>query len=155
MAFGARKSKKKNSPLAARRQAAINALAGICESAYLAAVADGELGDDELGMLVGIVHEVMEGEASTEQIQEILEACDSAFAEDGFETRMNHIAEKLPTDESRVMALYIAAGVILGDDEYDADSEGAFYDDFAQMLGVSEELAAEIWNENAENFGWT
>ena len=46
-------------------------------------------------------------------------------------------------------------GVILGDDEYDPENEGAFYDDLATRLGFSDELAAEIWNNQLATWGWT
>jgi tellurite resistance protein len=152
MAIGARKAKKKSAIGKAREQAAINALAGICEAAYLAVAADGEISDEEVDMLANVVHTMLDGQADLDQILTILEACEEAFENEGFEARMNQIAAKLPSDDARAAALIVAAGVILGDGEYDADSEGAFYDDLAELIGVPEDAAAEIWNEVAANY---
>jgi len=155
MPIGSRKPKKKSSFEKARRQAAINALAGICESAYLAAAADGEVTEAEVALLGGIVMGLFDNEIEESQVLDILEACEAAFEEEGFQARMDAIADKLPSEESRLMALYVVAGTILGDDEYDPENEGQFYDDLAVKIGVDEGTAAEIWNENLENLGWT
>jgi len=155
MAFGARKAKKKNATplLDAQRKAALNNIAGICESAFLAAAADGELSDAEMEVLVHTIVEFCNGDVTAEEVGEILEKCDNALAEDGFEARMGGIAGKLSTDEARGAALMVVAAVILCDDSYDPESEGAFYDDLAVQIGVAEEDAAEIWNSTLEQFG--
>jgi hypothetical protein len=155
MPIGSRKPKKNSSIDKARRQSAINALAGVCESAYLAAAADGEVTEAEVALLGGIVMGLFDNEIEESQVLDILEACETAFEEEGFQARMDAIADKLPSQESRLTALYVVAGTILGDDEYDAENEGQFYDDFAVQIGVDEGTAAEIWNENLENLGWT
>jgi tellurite resistance protein len=152
MAIGARKAKKKSAIGKAREQAVQNALDGICEAAFLAAQADGEVSDEEVEMLANVVHTMLDGQADLDQILSRLEACEEAFENEGFEARMNQIAAKLPSDDARQAALIVAAGVILGDGEYDADSEGAFYEDLAELIGVPEDVATEIWNDVAANF---
>ncbi|MCS6899268.1 MAG: hypothetical protein RMJ98_05895 [Myxococcales bacterium] len=152
MAIGARKARKKSAIGKAREQAAINALAGICETAYLAAASDGEVSEDEVEILANVVHSMLDGQADLDRILSILETCEEVFEEEGFEARMQEIAAKLPSDEARAAALYVAAGVILGDGDYSPDSEGAFYDDLAELIGVPEDVAVAIWNEVAENY---
>lgn len=143
--------RKKNSG-SVEPNAAANELAGICEVAYLATISDGALEPDEFEFMVDLIHNAFDEEIPKEQIVEILESCRAAFEEDGMETRVSHVASLLTTEEARIMALYVAAGAILGDDEYDPDSEGEFYDTLAEMLEIEDELAVEIWNECVESF---
>ncbi|MCX5743287.1 MAG: hypothetical protein NT062_12405 [Proteobacteria bacterium] len=151
MSFGGRKYKKKDAALIQSQEAAIAAIAGISEAAFLAAAADGEVNEDELELVAQIISDLCGG---VDGVVEVITACAEAFDEDGFEARMDGIAELLPTDGARLVALYAVSAVILGDDEYDADSEGEFYDDFAETIGCSEEVAAEVWNSQLENYGW-
>jgi tellurite resistance protein len=153
MPIGSRKRKNKTPLLSSRRQAAIQNIAGICEAAFLAAAADGELSDAEYDVLVHTIIEFCDGDVTEQQIEEILEKCDNALAEDGFENRMNQISSQLSTNDARAAALMVTAAVVLCDGEYDPDSEGSFYDDLAELLEVPEEVSAEIWNATLESFG--
>jgi len=151
MAIGTRKKKSKGDE---QRKAIVNALAGVTEAAYLAAAADGEVTDGEYNTIANLIVERCDGDVTIKQVRALIQACAEALENDGFEARMDHIASILPDAEAQVAALYAASDVILGDDEYDADSEGSFYDDLAEKLEFSEELAAEIWNNQVENYGW-
>lgn len=153
MAFGARKTKKKSRDNA-QEQAAINALAGVTMAAFLAAAADGEVTDEEYDLIAQIVVDRCGGQVPLRDVRNLINSCAESFEENGFESLIDHIAEQLPDAEAQVAALYAASDVILGDDEYDADSEGEFYDTLAEKLEFSEELAAEIWNGQVENYGW-
>lgn len=153
MPIGSRK--RRGSAGSVRREVFVNALAGITEAAYLAAAADGVVTDQEYEMIAGIIVDRCDGNVTVRGVRDILAACAQAFEEEGFDARMDQIAGTLPDAEAQVAALYAASDVIMGDDEYDAESEGAFYDDLAEKLGFSEELAAEIWNNQLENYGWT
>jgi hypothetical protein len=155
MPIGSRSRKNGSRVSAARKQAAVNYVAGVTEAAFLAAMSDGELSEAEYDQLVSLVSGLFDGDITQDSVDEILEACEEAFESDGFEARMDHIAEKLPNAESRYLALYAVAAVVLGDDEYDEENEGAFYDDFAEKVGADEETAAEIWNEQLEAYGWS
>ncbi|MFO0624757.1 MAG: hypothetical protein U0325_04005 [Polyangiales bacterium] len=125
------------------------------EAAYLAAAADGVVTDEEYALIANLIVERCEGNVTVRAVHDILQACAEALEEEGFEARMDQIAETLPDAEAQVAALYAASDVILGDDEYDPENEGAFYDDLAARLDFSEELSAEIWNGQLEAWGWT
>lgn len=139
----------------ARREAFVNSLAGVTEAAYLAAAADGVVTDEEYALIANLIIERCEGEVTVRAVRDILQACAEALEEEGFDARMDQIAETLPDAEAQVAALYAASDVILGDDEYDPENEGAFYDDLATRLDFSDELAAEIWNGQLQTWGWT
>ena len=154
MAIGSRKTKKKKSVSSAQRQAAINHIAGVTEAAYLAAAADGEVSRDEYKAVAGIIIDLFDGQIEVDEIVDLINTCEQALEEEGFDARMDAIASKLPSSESQVAALYAVSGIILGDDEYDADSEGQFYDDLVEKLGFTEEVAIEIWNDQVDAYGW-
>lgn len=153
MAIGVRKKTKTQASVA--REAFVNALAGVTEAAYLAAASDGVVTDEEYDTIAQLVFDRCGGEVPLRGVVKIIEACAAALEEEGFEARMDQIAATLPDAEAQGAALYAASDVILGDDEYDAENEGAFYDDLAAKLEFSEELAAEIWNNQCETYGWT
>lgn len=153
MAIGARN--KVGASGRARREAFVNALAGVTEAAYLAAAADGVVTEEEYTQIANLIVERCEGNVTLRAVGDILQACVESLDEEGFEARMNQIADTLPDAEAQVAALYAASDVILGDDEYDPENEGAFYDDLATRLGFSDELAAEIWNNQLATWGWT
>lgn len=153
MAIGGRK--RSGSVANVRREAFVNALAGIAEAAYLAAASDGVVTEDELAIIANLIIERCEGDVTVRGVRDILQACADALEEEGFDARMDGIASTLPDADAQVAALYAVSDVILGDDEYDAENEGAFYDDLAERLEFSPELAAEIWNGQVEAYGWT
>ena len=153
MAIGARN--KVGASGRARREAFVNALAGVTEAAYLAAAADGVVTDEEYALIANLIVERCEGNVTVRAVNELLQACAESLAEEGFDARMDQIAATLPDADAQVAALYAASDVILGDDEYDPENEGAFYDDLATRLEFSDELAAEIWNGQLETWGWT
>jgi uncharacterized membrane protein YebE (DUF533 family) len=155
MAIGGRKYQRRDQRLAEAQAAAIASVAGISEAAFLAAAADGVITESEVALIAQIINDVCGGHVTVDDAAELITACAEAFEAEGFEARMDGIADLLPNAEAQLVALFAVSAVILGDDEYDDESEGAFYDDFAARLGCPEDLAADIWNSQLENFGWS
>ena len=154
MPIGSRTKKKKSSLSDEQKQAAIDSVTGITLAAYLAAAADGEVSDSEYTAIAGIVYELFEGKLNSEQVVSILEGCSEDLAQNGFLAVMEAVVAKLPDDAAKFTALHAVAGIVLGDEDYDAENEGQYYDDLAERLGVSEEDAATIWNSQVEAYGW-
>ena len=63
-------------------------LAGIVESGFLMAAADGQITDAEIEALVRVILEATDGGASAEDVGALLEACAGALEEEGYEARI-------------------------------------------------------------------
>jgi uncharacterized membrane protein YebE (DUF533 family) len=154
MGIGSRKGKKSKKLKKSQRDSAVNSIAGIAEAGFLAAASDGVLTEEEMNALASVLDSLFDGEASAKQIRKIINACAEALDEEGFEGRMDGIADLLPDDDSRYAALMTVASVIMSDDDFDPDNEGEYYDDLADRIGVDEDTALEIWNDIANEYGW-
>lgn len=152
MPYGARKPKKKTAER--EHNLADNVVAAITEAAFLAAAADGEVTDAERDIVASLIVELFDGNITVRNVRSLIQEFADALENEGYDARVDITVENLPDASSQVDALYAVSGVILSDDEYDPDSEGAFYDTLAEKLGFDEELAAEIWNNQVERYGW-
>lgn len=130
----------------------IAAIAGVIEAGFLAAMTDGELADAEIEAISDVIDYIFDGDITRKQIRGILQSCYEAFEADGYDGRMATIADRLPDNETRELALQVAAAVILSDGEYDAESEGQFFVDLASILGVSRRTTTSIWEDMVDRF---
>ena len=73
MAIGARN--KVGASGRARREAFVNALAGVTEAAYLAAAADGVVTEEEYTQIANLIVERCEGNVTLRAVGDILQAC--------------------------------------------------------------------------------
>ena len=106
MAIGARN--KVGASGRARREAFVNALAGVTEAAYLAAAADGVVTDEEYALIANLIVERCEGNVTVRAVGEILQACAESLAEEGFDAagaKLTHHALDAPLDDRMVRAV--------------------------------------------------
>jgi uncharacterized tellurite resistance protein B-like protein len=126
--------------------------------AYCALLADGEVEEAEVDALRGIIRSgfasMLGVTVSDEDIDGVIERAGEAFDELGYEGMMRSAAEVVSQSEARKdIALTFTAYVIMSDGDFDLEgSEAEYYDDLAELLGVDEERAAEIWNETMASF---
>jgi uncharacterized tellurite resistance protein B-like protein len=126
--------------------------------AYCALLADGEVEEEEVEALRGIIRSgfasMLGVTVSDEEIDGVIERAGEAFDELGYEGMMRSAAEVVSQSDARKnISLTFTAYVIMSDGDFDLEgSEAEYYDDLAELLGVDEERAAEIWNETMASF---
>jgi hypothetical protein len=126
------------------------ALAGLVDAGVIAACADGEIAAEELDVVSDVIQGFAQGQASSREIRELMVASAEAITEQGYEARLEALAENLFTDELKSLGLQVAAAVLLSDSDYNED-EDEVYDDIASALDIDEDTAVEIFNFVAEN----
>lgn len=141
------KPKKKSSSAASDVEIAAGILAGIVEAGFLMAAADGKIVDEEVALLAGLIHSFSEGAASEEQIVQLINACDEALTNDGYDARVAAVAKNLPNHETKHQALLVAAMVLAADDEFDEENEGGVYVALAKALGIHQDEALQVLQE--------
>jgi hypothetical protein len=133
--------------LEAEAEARGKALVGMVDSAMIMACADGELTDDEVGVVAGVIDGFFDGQITRREIEELINLSLEAMERDGIEGRLDTLAENLPNEELRGYALAAAAAVALSDVEGDEDEEDETYYDIADALDISKRDADAIWDE--------
>ncbi|MBI5515107.1 MAG: hypothetical protein HY909_15125 [Deltaproteobacteria bacterium] len=149
MGFVARRRK-----AAERRQLELEGqtLAGLVEAGLLMAAADGELADEEWDTVAAVIDGFFDGNATRRQIEEIMDDCWEAFERDGFDARIEAMAENLQSQELREIGLQVAAAVMLSDGEYVEGEEDEVYYDMADEMDVPRRRAEAILDEVAEQY---
>jgi tellurite resistance protein len=122
------------------------------DAAMIVACADGELTQDEVNVVGDVIDGFFDGNVTRNQIDEMINLSMETLEEQGFEARMQAVAENLPTDELRRLGLMAAAAVALADEDGDEDEEDETYYELASVLGFSEAEADEIWDEVAAQY---
>jgi len=122
------------------------ALVGMVDSAMIMACADGELTDDEIGVVAGVIDGFFDGQITRREIEELINLSLEAMERDGIEGRLDTLAENLPNEELRGYAL-AAAAVALSDVEGDEEEEDETYYDIADALDISKRDADAIWDD--------
>jgi tellurite resistance protein len=128
------------------------ALVGMVDAAMIIACADGELTQDEVNTVGDVIDGFFDGNVTRKDINEMLNLSLSTLEQQGLEARMHAVAENLPSDELRALALQAAAAVALADQEGDEDEEDEVYYDLAGVLGFSRDDADEIWDQVVEMY---
>jgi tellurite resistance protein len=149
MGFTARRRK-----AAERRQLELEGqtLAGLVEAGLLMAAADGELADEEWDTVAAVIDGFFDGNATRRQIEEIMDDCWEAFERDGFDARIEAMAENLQSQELREIGLQVAAAVMLSDGEYVEGEEDEVYFDMADEMDIPRRRAEAILDEVAEQY---
>lgn len=122
------------------------ALVGMVDSAMIMACADGELTDDEIGVVAGVIDGFFDGQITRREIEELINLSLEAMERDGIEGRLDTLAENLPNEELCGYAL-AAAAVALSDVEGDEEEEDETYYDIADALDISKRDADAIWDD--------
>ncbi len=133
--------------LDAEAEARGKALVGMVDSAMIMACADGELTNDEIGVVAGVIDGFFDGQLNRREIEELINLSLEAIERDGIEGRLDTLAENLPNEELRGYALAAAAAVALSDVEGDEEEEDETYYDIADALDISKRDADAIWDD--------
>ncbi len=135
-----------------RIEAQGKALVGMVDAAMIIACADGELTDDEVGVVASVIDGFFDGNVNRREIEEMLGLSLEAIERDGIDARMDAVAANLPSDELRALALGAAAAVAMADDTGDEGEEGETYYDLADALDISRDDADAIWDDIASQY---
>lgn len=142
--------RKRNTRAATRREVQVElagrALAGLVDAGVLAACADGEIAQEELDVVSEVILGFSEGQASQRDIRELMAASAEAISTQGYEARLDALAENLFNDELKHLGLSVAAAVLLSDSEYN-EEEDEVYEDIADALDVDEDTSTAIFNQ--------
>lgn len=128
------------------------ALAGLVDAGIVAACSDGELTNDELDVVADVIQGFAQGEASMRDIRELMQASLDALGEQGYDARVDALAENLFNDELRALGLSVVSAVLLSDGDYNDDEDETFYD-IADALDIDHDDADAIFNEVADALG--
>lgn len=152
MPLSQKKRKAGVGPSPATLDQVLPSLAGIAEVGFLVAAADGEVAEEELEVIAGVISGALDGQVTAAQLLEILEACDNALENDGWEERVEAATENVQADEARRLALFTAAAVLVADQRFVAGAEDAAYVEIAEALGFGTDEAASMIDEAAAAF---
>jgi hypothetical protein len=138
--------------LAAAERARADEFEAILETMFLMAAVDGEIAKDEVGQLAASVQAIVDtsGGHLRVDLQPALDELAARLARDGWKARLDSLAARLPTIESRSFAFRMAAGVAFVDDNV-VHAEVAAIDAIAAALEIgsdeSQRILAEVQEE--------
>ena len=137
-----------------RAQLAGQALVGLIDAGMLMACADGEITGEELDVVASVIDSFCDGDVTSRQIRELIDLSYAALERDGYESRLDALADNLPNEELRQLALGVAAAVMLSDDDAvgESDDEDDTYADIAEALDISRKRTREIFNDIADAY---
>lgn len=122
------------------------ALAGVVETGFLMASADGDLAPAELEALAAVLVAFTGGTADPAEVARLLDASDEALAREGYDARVTVLLERLPTVELRRLALLCSAVVLDANDAF-GPGEGDLYVALAITLGFRRDEALDVLDE--------
>lgn len=136
---------------AQRRQADLagRTLVGLVDAGLLMAAADGELAQEELDVLAGVIDGFCEGQVTGAQIRDLLDSAIGALERDGWEGRLGQLAGNLPHPDLRYIAATCAASVMISDGAFAEGAEDEAYGTICEALGLSESAATAALDEAA------
>jgi len=148
-------ARSRNQKLAAAERAKADEFEAILEAMFLMAAVDGEVAQDEIGQLAASVQAIVdthEGEYRID-LDKAMGELAGRLSRDGWKVRLDSLAARLPTPESRAFAFRLAAGVAFVDDHV-AHAEAAAIDALTAALGLTGEDSQRILGEvQQELFG--
>jgi hypothetical protein len=144
-------ARSRNQKLAAAEKARADEFEAILEAMFLMAAVDGEVAEDEIGQLAASVQAIADTQDGGHGIdlEKVLGELGARLAEQGWKGRLDSLADRLPTTESRAFAFRLAAGVAFVDDHV-AHAEAAAIDALSGALGLSAEESQRILAEVQE-----
>jgi len=138
--------------LAAAERARADEFEAILEAMFLMAAVDGEVAAEEIGQLAASVQAIVDtsGGRLSLDLEPVLEELAAHLKRDGWKGRLDTLAARLPSDESRSFAFRLAAAVAFVDDNV-VHAEAAAIDALAAALGIdgddSQRILAEVQDE--------
>lgn len=119
-------------------------LRALLEVAYLAASADGELGDDEIELLVANLHSWLGEALAPAFLVELFESLGQQLAKDGYQARLDAVA-KLLDAETRLVAYRLACVTALIDHDVH-DGELRYLEGIVDAFGIPNDEAQAIFD---------
>lgn len=138
--------------LAAAERERADEFEAILEAMFLMAAVDGEVAADEVGQLAASLQAIVDTTGGKLQLDigPTLDALAEHLRRDGWKARLDTLAERLRSEESRSFAFRLAAAVAFVDDNV-VHAEAAAIDALAAALGIggdeSQRILAEVQDE--------
>jgi hypothetical protein len=144
-------ARSRNEKLAAAERARADEFEAMLEAMFLMAAVDGEIAKDEVGQLAASVQAIVDTSDGNFRIDlgQTLDALGARLSRDGWKGRLDSLAARLPTPESRAFAFRLAAGVAFVDDHV-AHAEAAAIDALAGALTITSDDSQRILSEVQE-----
>lgn len=117
--------------------------AGMIESAFLMAAADGQFGNAEQDEFGEALQFLTGGKLSVDEIDAILDELIDALRSDGWEKRISVVASQLSTPELRRNAYRLAAGISFVDGTVQ-DEEARLFGLIGEAFGIPADEASKI-----------
>lgn len=114
------------------------------EAMFIMLCADGVAGDDEKEVLRGAMRELTAGVARSKQIEQMAVDAARRIQDQGIEARLKAVSEVLKQSTVGAEAAFVLAAVMAFADEEVAEEENDMLNDFADLLGLSEERSNEL-----------
>jgi hypothetical protein len=140
--------------LSEREQGQAEEFRATIEAMFLMAAVDGEISDEEVAQLSASIQAISDmHDGPKMELQATLDELNGKLARDGWNGRLESVAQRITTDEGKSFAFRLAAGVAFIDDHV-AHAEAAAIDALAGALGLSSEDSQAILQEvSADLFG--
>jgi hypothetical protein len=144
-------SRSRHEKLADAERARADEFEAILEAMFLMAAVDGEIAPDEVGQLGASVQAIIDTTGGKLQLDlgPAMDELGARLARDGWKARLDTLAKRLPTEESRSFAFRLAAGAAFIDDNV-VHAEAAAIDALASALGIPGDDAQRILGEVQE-----
>jgi hypothetical protein len=145
-------ARSRNEKVVAAERARADEFEAILEAMFLMAAVDGEIAPDEVGQLAASVQAIVDttGGHMRLDLAPTLAELASRLSRDGWKARLDTLAARLPTTESRSFAFRLAAAVAFVDDNV-VHAEAAAIDALSGALGIgaddSQRILAEVQEE--------
>ncbi|MEZ4447658.1 MAG: hypothetical protein R3B72_51760 [Polyangiaceae bacterium] len=117
------------------------------EAMFIMLCADGVAGDEEKEVLRGAMRELTAGVVRSAQIEQLAVDAAKRLDADGIEARLKAVSKVLKDNETAAEAAFVLAAVMAFADEDVAEEENDMLNDFADLLGLSEDRANELLDE--------
>ncbi len=128
--------------------------AATIEAMFLMAAVDGEVSSEEIDQLAASIQAITDIQAGTSshgmKLETTLAELNEKLERDGWNARLDSVASRLQSDESKTFAFRLAAGVAFVDDHV-AHAEAAAIDALAAKLGIDSDSSQEILKEVQED----
>jgi hypothetical protein len=145
-------SRSRHEKLAEAERARADEFEAILEAMFLMAAVDGEIAPDEIGQLAASVQAIVDTNGGKLQLDlgPAMDELAARLERDGWKVRLDTLAKRLPTEESRSFAFRLAAAVAFIDDNV-VHAEAAAIDALAAALGIpaddSQRILGEVQDE--------
>ena len=121
------------------------------EGMFIMLCADGVAGEEEKEVLRGAMRELTAGVVRSKQIEKMAIDAAARIQKEGMKTRLQAAANALKGEALAAEAAFVLAAVMAFADEEVADEENDGLNEFAELLGLTEERANALLDELADH----